>query len=1162
MRPTASVGEYRRERHARLLALLVLGSSFSCYKLKHHTSMNLDSKTRQRARFSRIIRWCAVVGLTLVVIPCIDRLAAQPAEDASGDRQGQGPKFDRGVDQEFWYRDHEIEANWRPKYLEDLKLAVPKRRAIAPRDVGLADDPITSAVLQGSLASHGVYDWPFNVPFTIGWNIQSYQNYGGTPYFHHGIDIMAPNGTDVFHRAGGQVVNVENYQPGNDLYWEVAVRDPDGYLWQYHHIDKNTIPQYIKDKWAEYKANPTTGGVIPPNTYIGDVVYWTVVTFGKRFNHIHLNIFEARGSYVNGFEFLTPLDDGDAPEILGVGLLQNGAVYSGNEIRGDYSLYAHVRDLVLDDVFWLPPYEVTFSVDGGPANSVWRFDTLPGGADDKAYLSDYYVVPPTCGDYSCREFYIDLGFIRDSQYVFPSDGGQHTVLVTAYDYAGNSVSQSYSWTVLDGETVWFDDFETSQGWTRNPNGTDTASSSGWWERGNPAGTSYNGAKQLDATVSGSNALVTECTAGTSASSYDVDNGVTSIRSPAIALPASGDITLVFYYYLAHTPSSTADYLRAKVIGTTTQTVFEKLGTSSDVDAVWTMQAVNLNAFAGQTISLQFEAADYNTQTTVVEAAVDDVLILVADSNTPPVADPQSVTTSEDTPVEIALTGSDADGDDLTASIVSPPGHGTLGGDPLTYTPDANYNGPDGFTFVVNDGHADSDPATVSIEVTAVNDAPVANPQSVLADQDTPLPITLTGSDPDGDVLAFTVVTGPARGSLTGTAPNLTYIAEPGYSGADSIAFTVSDGLVESAPATISITVIAYNYPPSASTQSVSTSEDTPLSITLSGFDIEGSPLTFAVVTGPAHGTLSGTPPDLTYTPAANYYGQDSITYIANDGAANSEPATVWIGVAAVNDAPVATPQSVTTAFDTAAYITIEATDADGDVLWFFVDTPPSHGTLSGNAPNLTYAPDTGYAGADSFTFVVMDNALVSTPATVSITVNPGGPVTVFEDNFETDKGWTRNPSGTDTASLGMWERANPETVSFNGAKQLGTTASGSYDLVTGPLAGSSTGSYDIDGGATSIRSPSFTLPTGRTILLTFKYYMAHANNSSSADYLRVKVVGSSTTTLFQELGANNDDDAVWASFSGSLDCLRGADCQSLDRGRGCQRRQPGRSGDR
>lgn len=180
-----------------------------------------------------------------------------------------------------------------------------------------------------------------------------------------------------------------------------------------------------------------------------------------------------------------------------------------------------------------------------------------------------------------------------------------------------------------------------------------------------------------------------------------------------------------------------------------------------------------------------------------------------------------------------------------------------------------------------------------------------------------------------------------------------------------------------------------------------------------------------------------------------------------------------------------------------------------------------------------------YGLGDSFTFMVNDGALDSSPATVTITVNPSGPVTVFEDNFESNKGWTRNPSGTDTATLGLWERANPEEVTYNGSKQLGTTASGSYDLVTGPLAGSSAGSYDIDGGITSIRSPSFALPAGKTPTLTFKYYMAHASNSSSSDYLRVKVVGATTTTVLQELGATNDDDAAWASFSGSLGTYAG-----------------------
>jgi aminopeptidase S len=121
----------------------------------------------------------------------------------------------------------------------------------------------------------------------------------------------------------------------------------------------------------------------------------------------------------------------------------------------------------------------------------------------------------------------------------------------------------------------------------------------------------------------------------------------------------------------------------------------------------------------------------------------------------------------------------------------------------------------------------------------------------------------------------------------------------------------------------------------------------------------------------------------------------------------------------------------------------------------------------------------------------------------------------------------------------MWERANPESTSYWGTTyQLGTTYSGSYDLVTEGTAGSSIGSYDIDGGVTSIRSPDITLPSG-SLTLSFRYYLAHYNNGTSADYLRVKVVGSSTTTVFEELGAGNIDGASWAYFEVDISAYAG-----------------------
>jgi hypothetical protein len=147
---------------------------------------------------------------------------------------------------------------------------------------------------------------------------------------------------------------------------------------------------------------------------------------------------------------------------------------------------------------------------------------------------------------------------------------------------------------------------------------------------------------------------------------------------------------------------------------------------------------------------------------------------------------------------------------------------------------------------------------------------------------------------------------------------------------------------------------------------------------------------------------------------------------------------------------------------------------------------------------------------------------------------------VFFDNFETSLGWVTNATGTDTATTGQWQRANPETTTSSGTKQLGTTVSGVNDLVTGPLAGSSAGANDVDGGVTSIRSPLITLPGSGNLTLSFSFYLAHGSNATNADFLRVSIVsGTTTTTVFQRLGAAVDVDGVWASTSVSLNAFAG-----------------------
>ncbi|MBI3649576.1 MAG: M36 family metallopeptidase [Acidobacteria bacterium] len=174
--------------------------------------------------------------------------------------------------------------------------------------------------------------------------------------------------------------------------------------------------------------------------------------------------------------------------------------------------------------------------------------------------------------------------------------------------------------------VFFDNFETSLGWTTNLNATDTATT-GQWERGNPEDTNSGGAKQLGTTISGVNDLVTGRLAGASAGVNDIDGGVTSIHSPVITLPTTGTLTLSFSSYLAHGSNATsADFLRVSIVsGTTTTVVFQKLGQAANVNGAWTTNSVSLNAFAGQTVRILIEAADAATAS-LVEAGIDDVRI--------------------------------------------------------------------------------------------------------------------------------------------------------------------------------------------------------------------------------------------------------------------------------------------------------------------------------------------------------------------------------------------------------------------------------------------------------------------------------------------------------------------------------------------------------
>ncbi|MEI7831740.1 MAG: Ig-like domain-containing protein, partial [bacterium] len=361
------------------------------------------------------------------------------------------------------------------------------------------------------------------------------------------------------------------------------------------------------------------------------------------------------------------------------------------------------------------------------------------------------------------------------------------------------------------------------------------------------------------------------------------------------------------------------------------------------------------------------------------------------------ASPSSVVADGSTTSTITVTLKDANGNAVSGKTVSLAGASTISAASgpsdangvVTFTVKSTTLGLVTYTATdITDNNLLIGQTGVTFITVKPNTVPVASAQSVWTNKGMAKAITLVGLDADGDPLTYIVVTNPAYGTLTGTAPNLTYTPTAGYSGADVFTFKVNDGKADSVPATVSITV---NTPPVVTAQSVTTRQDAATAITLADTDADGDTLTYTVASQPAHGMLSGTAPNLTYTPAAGYTGADSFTFTVSDGKATIAAATVSITVKP-NTVPVASAQNILTNKGVAKAITLQATDVDGDVLTYSVVTSPTHGTLTGKAPSLSYKSTTGYVGADSFTFKANDGLVDSNVATVNITVVNTPPV--------------------------------------------------------------------------------------------------------------------------------------------------------------------------
>ncbi len=148
---------------------------------------------------------------------------------------------------------------------------------------------------------------------------------------------------------------------------------------------------------------------------------------------------------------------------------------------------------------------------------------------------------------------------------------------------------------------------------------------------------------------------------------------------------------------------------------------------------------------------------------------------------------------------------------------------------------------------------------------------------------------------------------------------------------------------------------------------------------------------------------------------------------------------------------------------------------------------------------------------------------------------------VYADDFEGATAWTTDAAGTDTATTGRWERADPEATTSGGTTlQPGAAAGGANALVTGAAAGASAGDFDVDGGVTSSDSPPIALPAAGTLTLTFAWYLAHRNNATTVDGLQVSVVdGTTTTAVFAQNAAATNRAGTWATATADLSRFAG-----------------------
>ncbi|MES2819819.1 MAG: retention module-containing protein, partial [Pseudomonadota bacterium] len=417
---------------------------------------------------------------------------------------------------------------------------------------------------------------------------------------------------------------------------------------------------------------------------------------------------------------------------------------------------------------------------------------------------------------------------------------------------------------------------------------------------------------------------------------------------------------------------------------------------------------NFNGTDSFTYSITDANGDVSTATVTLNvAALDDVPVAVNDA--------ASVT--QDSVLNGSLAGNDTasgDGGNVWA-LGNAPSNGTVvvnANGTFSYTPDAGFSGSDSFTYTLTDADGDSVTATASITVNPnlpVNTPPVAVADTASTSEDTPVTINVLGNDSDanGDPLTVTAASAANGTVLINVDGTLSYTPNTGFTGNDSISYSISDGQGGSASSTVAVTVgagVPVNSPPVAVADTASTSEDTPVTINVLGNDSDanGDPLTVTAASA-ANGTvLINVDGTLSYTPNTGFTGNDSISYSISDGQGGSASSTVAVTVAPANDSPVAVDDLVQATEDTLLTGNLAGNDSpstDGGNVWA-LGSQAANGTAVVNADGtFSYTPNPDFNGTDSFTYSLTDADGETSTATVTVNVAPANDAPVAVDDL-------------------------------------------------------------------------------------------------------------------------------------------------------------------